>query len=137
MRILLVAAILALGCGSFFARREVLAGNERIYRAIRDRDVATLRALVADDFRWDHPDGKPRDRDQWLAAVAATPGQIQSVTGARLHLERRDDRLTLCGVQRSVVQLDGKELVDDQPYCDDWAQRGGRWQVVEAYVPTF
>jgi hypothetical protein len=137
MRSLLVVLILAGGCGSFFARREVMAGNERVYRAIRDRDVTTLRSLVAADFRWDAPDGKARSRDEWLDVVAQTPGQIQSVTGSRLHLEKRDDRLTLCGVQRSIVQLDGKEQVDDQPYCDDWKRRDGRWQIVEAYVPTF
>jgi uncharacterized protein DUF4440 len=137
MRILLVAAILVSGCGSYFARREVMAGNERVYRAIRDRDINTLRTLATDDFRWDHPDGKPRNRDEWLAGVAATPGQIQSVTGSRLKLERRADRLVLCGVQRAVVQLDGKELVDDQAYCNDWMLRDGRWQIVESYVPTF
>jgi hypothetical protein len=137
MRSLLVVVILACGCSGFFARREVMAGNERVYRAIRDRDVNTLRTLVAADFRWDAPDGKARSRDEWLETVSATPGQIQSVTGSRLKLERRDDRLTLCGVQRAIVQLDGKELVDDQPYCDDWKLRDGRWQIVEAYIPTF
>lgn len=138
MRFVLVSAILCCGCATFFAKRDVMAGNERVYRAIRDRDVATLRGLVADDFRWDHPDGKTRNKDEWLAAVAATPGQIKSVTGSRLQIERRDDRLTVCGVQRAVVDVDGKEQVDDQPYCDDWKQQqDGQWRIVEAYVPTF
>jgi hypothetical protein len=135
MRSLVVLAILAAGC-SYIARRDVMAGNERVYRAIRDRNVATLRTLVADEFRWDLPGGQAANREQWLAAVAATPGQIESVTGARLRVDQRGDRLTVCGVQHAVVRLDGKRLVDDQPYCDDWKrQSDGRWRIVEAYSP--
>src|SRR5260370_13121634 len=134
MRSLLVVVILACGCSGFFARREVMAGNERIYRAIRDRDLNTLRTLVAADFRWDAPDGKARSRDEWLETVAATPGQIQSVTGSRLKLERRDDRLTLCGVQRAIVQLDAPPPAPPPPYSDHWKLRDGRWQIVAAHI---
>jgi hypothetical protein len=35
------------------------------------------------------------------------------------------------------VRIDGQEKIDDAPYCDDWQKRDGRWQIVEAYVPTF
>ena len=55
----------------------------------------------------------------------------------RLRTELRDDKVTVCGVQRAVVRVAGEELIDDQPYCDDWQKRDGRWQIVEAYVPTF
>ncbi|HEX8950861.1 MAG TPA: nuclear transport factor 2 family protein [Polyangia bacterium] len=125
------------GCGGFFARRDVLRGNQAVYDGIRARDPAKLRDYVAADFRWDAPDGKPRNRDEWLAAVAATPGDIVSITGLRLTTEQRGDKVTVCGVQRAIVRVDGEEKIDDQPYCDDWQKRDGRWQIVEAYVPTF
>jgi len=127
----------AVGCGGFFARRDVLRGNQAIYDGIRTRDVGKLREIAATDFRYDAPDGKPLTREQWLAGVAATPGEIVSVSGMRLTTELRGDRVTVCGVQRAIVKLDGKELIDDQPYCNDWQRRDGRWQIVEAYVPTF
>ncbi|MGZ3441100.1 MAG: nuclear transport factor 2 family protein [Polyangia bacterium] len=137
MRVLAVMTIVgAVGCGSFFAKRDVLRGNQAIYDGIRARDVAGLRALVSDDFRYDAPDGKPRNRDEWLAGIAATPGEILSVTGMRLTTEERGDRLTVCGVQRAIVRLEGKEIIDDAPYCNDWQRRDGRWVVVESYVPT-
>jgi len=125
------------GCGSFFARRDVLRGNQAVYDGIRARDAAKLREYVATDFRWDAPDGKARTRDEWLAQVAATAGDIVSVSGMRLTTTMRGDRVTVCGVQRAVVKVDGEEKIDDEPYCDDWQQRDGRWQIVEAYVPTF
>jgi hypothetical protein len=134
---ILGAAVILGGCGSFFARRDVLRGNQAVYDGIRTRDVNKLRELAAADFRYDAPDGKALTRDQWLAGVAATTGDILSVSGMRLTTTMRGDRVTVCGVQRAIVRLDGKELIDDQPYCNDWQQRDGRWQMVEAYVPTF
>jgi Domain of unknown function (DUF4440) len=131
------AAVTLAGCGSFFARRDVLRGNQAVYDGIRARDAAKLREYVAADFKWDAPDGKQRTRDEWLAAVAATPGQIVSITGMRLTTERRGDKVTVCGVQRAIVRVNGDEKIDDEPYCDDWQKRDGRWQIVEAYVPTF
>jgi ketosteroid isomerase-like protein len=138
MRLLLVMTIVgAVGCGSFFAQRDALRGNQAVYDGIRTRDVAKLKQLASDDFRYDAPDGKPLSREQWLAGVAATPGEIVSITGMRVTTQMRGDRVTVCGVQRAIVRLDGKELIDDQPYCNDWQKRDGRWQIVEAYVPTF
>jgi hypothetical protein len=134
---ILGVVLLGGGCGGFFARRDVLRGNQAVYDGIRTRDVAKLRELAAPDFRYDAPDGKPLTRDQWLAGVAATQGEIVSVSGMRLTTELRGDRVTVCGVQRAIVKVNGEEKIDDQPYCDDWQQRDGRWQIVEAYVPTF
>ncbi|HEY2748647.1 MAG TPA: nuclear transport factor 2 family protein [Polyangia bacterium] len=127
----------AAGCGGFFARRDVLRGNQAVYEGIHARDAGRLRELVAADFRWDAPDGKARTRDEWLAALTAQPGEIVSVSGARVTTELRGDRVTVCGVRRAVVHAEGREQIDDQPYCDDWQRRDGRWQIVEAYVPTF
>ena len=127
----------ATGCGSWSAQRAVRRANQDVFDSIRGRDAGKLRTLLADDFRWHAPDGKSRNRDEWIAGVAATPGEIVSVAGMRLTTEMRGARVTLCGVQRAVVKLDGKELIDDGPFCDDWERRDGRWQIVEAYVPTF
>jgi len=60
-----------------------------------------------------------------------------SVTGMRLTTEVRGERVTVCGVQRAIVKVENEEKIDDQPYCDDWQRKDGRWQVVESYVPTF
>ena len=103
------------GCGEFFARRDVLRGNQAVYDGIRTRDAAKLREYLAADFRWDAPDGKPRKRDEFLAGVAALPGDIVSVSGMRLSTTMRGDRVTVCGVQRAIVKLGGEEKIDDQP----------------------
>ncbi|MDB4970423.1 MAG: hypothetical protein JWN44_6112 [Myxococcales bacterium] len=135
--VILVAAGVAGGCGGWSAKRAVLRANLELYDGIRGRDAGKLRNVLAADFRWHAPDGKSRTRDEWISGIEATPGQMLSVTGLRLTTEMRGARITLCGVQRAVLKLDGKDLIDDGPFCDDWERRDGRWQIVEAYVPTF
>jgi hypothetical protein len=130
-------AVVGAGCAGFSARRAALRGNQAVYDAIRTRDVARLRTLAAPEFRYPAPDGRSLDREAWLKAAAATPGEIVSVSGLHVRTELRDGGVTVCGLQHAVVHLDGKELVDDGPYCDDWRRSDGRWQIVQSYVPTF
>lgn len=138
MRPMVIATILAAGtgCAGWSARRAVLRGNQAVYDGIRTRDAALLAEYVAPDLRYHLPDGKSIGRDEWLAGVKATPGDIVSVSGMDLRVETRGDRITVCGVQRAVVRVEGRELVDDGAYCNDWQRRDGRWQIVEAYQPT-
>lgn len=124
------------GCGAWSARREVWRGNQAIYDGLRTRDVAKLRELLASDFRYLGADGKALDRDTFLAAVPTTPGTTESVVGERLRMETRGDRITVCGMQRAVVRVEGQEQIDVAAYCDDWQERDGRWRVVQAYVPA-
>ena len=128
--------MLAAGCTTFFAHRDVLRGNQAIYDGIRTRDAALLTQWIAPDLQYHTPAGKTIGRDEWLAAVKATPGEIVSITGMDLKLEDRGDRITLCGVQRAVVRVEGKEQIDDGAYCNDWQRRDGHWQVVEGYQTT-
>jgi hypothetical protein len=136
-RLAFVTILAGAGCTSWSAQRAVMRHNQEVFDGIRTRDLARLRELVAADFLWHAPDGKSRNRDEWLKTVKDTPGDIVSVSGMRLRTEVRGDRVVLCGVQRAVVKLEGRELIDDGPFCDDWQQRDGRWQIVAAYVPTF
>jgi hypothetical protein len=132
----LLLLLVVCGCGGWSARREVWRGNQALYDGIRTRDLARLRELAASDFRYLAADGKTLDRDAWLAVIAATPGAIESVVGEQLRMERRGDRITVCGMQRAVVRVEGQEQIDVAAYCDDWQKRDGRWRVVQSYVPA-
>src|SRR3954453_15259518 len=125
MRLVLIFTILAAGgCSGWSARRAVLRGNKAIYDGIRTRDVTLLAQWVAPDLRYHTADGKTIDRDEWLAAVKSTPGEILSVGGlGDPRFEPPGDRLTLCGLQCAVVRLEGKELIDDGAFCSDWQKR--------------
>lgn len=128
--------MVACGCGAWSARREVWRGNQALYDGFRTRDTARLRELMAADFRYLGADGKTLDRDAFLATVPATPGTTESVVGEQLRMEQRGDRITVCGMQRAIVRVEGQEQIDVGAYCDDWQERDGRWRVVQAYIPA-
>ena len=113
-------------------RHEVLVRNEALFRAIGARDVSTLTELTAPEFRFETADGQKGDLKTWLDGIAALP-VIESITNEELRLrEDGDGRAVLCGVQRAVVVVEGKRVVDTAPFCDRWERREGRWVVTFA-----
>ena len=99
-------------------------------RGIRARDPAALGGLVAADFRFHAPDGHPLDRGAWLAAAAAFEGEIVSIGGERLRVERHGESWTVCGFQRAVVRLQGREVVEvgSEPADATRLPSGDRWR---------
>lgn len=113
-------------------RHEVLVRNEALFRAIGARDVSTLTELTAPEFRFETVDGQKGDRKTWLDGIAALP-VIESISNEELRLrEDGDGRAVLCGVQRAVVVVEGKRVVDTASFCDRWERREGRWVVTFA-----
>jgi hypothetical protein len=141
MRALFVVTILALaaglgGCAGWSAERAVARHNQALHDGIRARDEARLREVVAPDFRWNAPAGMVVGRDGWIEHLKAVPGEIESVTMIRPHTQYENGTLTVCGKQRAVLRVEGKEQIDDNAFCDDWQRREGRWQLVRSYQPT-
>jgi hypothetical protein len=128
----LLAPLVGLAACATSSRHEVLVRNEALFRAIGARDVATLTELTAPEFRFETADGQKGDRKTWLDGVAALPA-IESITNEELHLREDGDRgAVLCGVQRAVVVVEGKRVVDTVAFCDRWERRDGRWVVTFA-----
>lgn len=131
-RLLLLAGLVGLAACATASRHEVLVRNEALFRAIGARDVSTLTELLAPEFRFETADGQKGDRKTWLDGVAALP-VIESITNEELRLrEDGDGRAVLCGVQRAVVVVEGKRVVDTASFCDRWERREGRWLVTFA-----
>jgi hypothetical protein len=113
-------------------RHEVLVRNEALFRAIGARDVSTLTELTAPEFRFETADGQKGNLETWLDGIAALPA-IESITNEELRLrEDGDGRAVLCGVQRAVVVIEGKRVVDTVSFCDRWERRERRWVVTFA-----
>lgn len=131
-RLLLLAALVGLVACAPATRHAVLVRNEALFRAIGARDVSTLTELTAPEFRFETADGQKGDRKAWLDGIAALPA-IESITNEELRLrEDGDGRAVLCGVQRAVVVVEGKRVVDIASFCDRWERREGRWVVTFA-----
>jgi hypothetical protein len=117
------------------SEHDVVRRNESLFRAIAARDIATLEDVTTLDFRFETAEGDKGDRQTWLEGVRAIPYTIESITNEDLRLRPDGDHAVLCGVQRVVVLIDGKPILDEAQFCDRWENRDGRWQVTFAGVP--
>ena len=128
----LLATLVGLAACAAATRHEVLVRNEALFRAIGARDISALTELTAPEFRFETADGQKGDRRTWLEGIAALP-VIESITNEQLHLrEDGEHRAVLCGVQRAVVVVESKRVVDSASFCDRWERRAGRWVVTFA-----
>lgn len=117
--------------------REIRAAGEAVFAAIQRRDREALARLTAADFVLRVPGAPDTDRDAFLAAIAAIPGEILAVAGEHVAVQVLGPELGLfTGVQVARVRLDGQELVDRGAFVDVFARRDGRWQLVHAFNVT-
>jgi ketosteroid isomerase-like protein len=111
-------------------RIAIVAGERAWGHAYVTGDVATVRRLLADDFRGIDTRGRAYDKSRVLADVAARPHGTS---------DRVDHVLVRFYGDTAVVQAN--EHVEgpapeahpaDDVFTDTWVKRDGRWQIVAA-----
>lgn len=140
--ILLLAALAAAGPG--FAEEpaaptpesELLQTEQRRYRAMVDADAPALEALLGEELRFTHSNGKVQSRADLLASLAS--GGLDY-----LSLRTRDEVVHLygdAGVVSGISEVEvraagGPEQALRLLFTSVYAKQGGRWRLV-AYQST-
>lgn len=107
---------------------------QEVFTAIRLKDVASLRRVLADDFVHRSQDGAEAGREEFLAGIAAMPVEVTSVGGEHLKVSVYGDVAVMTGVQRAEWrQGDAAEGVSSVAFADVFALRGGSWLMVLAF----
>lgn len=119
------------------AVREVLAADDRRRAATQAHDVATLEAIMTDDFTYTHFNGFREGRDGYVDRVRGRAVEYVS-------LDRRDAKVRIFG---DVAVIDGlasmtyrprtmpEPLVSHTLYLAVWRRYAGAWRI-EAYAST-
>jgi ketosteroid isomerase-like protein len=116
------------------ARQAVHDIAQEVFKAIRLKDVASLRRVLAHDFVHRSPDGAEAGREEFLAGIAAMPVEVTSVGGEHLKVSVYGDVAVMTGVQRAEWrQGDAAEGVSSVAFTDVFALRGGGWLMVLAF----
>jgi len=114
--------------------RELLAAGNDVFAAIQRRDRAALESLTTEEFILRVPGAPDVDRAGFLATSAATPGEILSVEGDKVAARALGgDTGIVTGYQVARVRLEGREIVDRQPFLDVFVRRDGRWRLIFAF----
>jgi ketosteroid isomerase-like protein len=116
------------------AETEVLAIEQDIMTAIRNKDAATLEPLLADDFCYRTHFGAETDKSGFLQSITSTPFEILSLHGEELNVNVYGDTAVLTGVQIAEAQPPAGEKEESVvAFTDVFARRDGRWLMVLAY----
>jgi hypothetical protein len=105
----------------------VSAVAERVAAAIRTRDTAALRALLAPGFVQRSHGGPAVDADAFLRGVERIPGRIAAVHLENLQVDVCGRTAVATGVQHAQVVIDGETIDDRRGFVDLFVSVEGNW----------
>jgi hypothetical protein len=97
-------------------------------------DRSAIERLLAADFVGTSPNGKIRNRQEWLAAEEYEG--VKRTASREVHVHIYSDTLAVVtGIDTTVrLDKDGREIVHQGRFTDTWLKRNGQWQVIAAHV---
>ena len=112
----------------------ILAIEQEVFTAIRQKDVDSLGRFLASDFVHRRPDGADSGKEEFLRSISAMPVEVISIRGEHQKVNIYGEVAVLTGVQRAEWrQADGAEGVSSVAFTDVFARRGDSWLMVLAY----
>jgi hypothetical protein len=114
------------------AEPQIIAVAEAVARAIAARDTAALRPLLAPGFRHRTHGGDAAGLEEFLAGVAAIPGEIVFVRLQDLKVDMTPKGALVTGVQHAQLRIDGKTIDDRRGFIDWFVEIGGTWKIQAA-----
>lgn len=113
-------------------RQKLAAAAEAVAAAIGARDLPALGALLAPGFTHRMHGGEVSGRDKFLAAVAASPGEIVFVRLEDLRIDVTPTGALVTGFQRAQVKMDGRTVDDRRGFIDWFVEVNGDWKIQAA-----
>ncbi len=117
------------------ARTEVLAAEDRRYRAMLDADLATLDRLCADDLSYAHSSGVRDTKAEYLAKVASGYYVYRRIDHPVERVAVVGDTAVVVGRMTADLVVDGAAKTIDNLALAVWVRAGAEWRLL-AYAPT-
>ncbi len=110
------------------AAQEVLWREARYCQAIAETDLATMRAIVAEEYIFTHLSGRKQTRDQYFADIESGGLKFSRFVMEDPRVELLgEDRAVLRYVQTMYANAYGKEGVFRMDVPHWYVLRGGEW----------
>jgi ketosteroid isomerase-like protein len=113
---------------------ELRAAEQRVFEAIRTKDVAALGRELSEDFVHSSPGQPDQPREAFLAAIRDMPYAVRGIEGQDLRVRELGETALLSGIQRARVALPGgREVVARTAFVDVFTRQDGRWRLRHAW----
>jgi ketosteroid isomerase-like protein len=98
--------------------------------AMAEKDVATLRAVLADDLVYTHSSARLDTKQSLIGAMESGATVYTAVEPSDVKAHDCGDAVILTGKARIGVTSGGKPMSFGVRFTDVYVKRGGQWQMV-------
>jgi len=99
-------------------------------KAIKNKDAATLRRIIAEDWVTTNEEGKVLNREQYVSQNASNPDVIESNENFDMRVRAYGNSAVVTGGSKEKGARKGAAYTDTYRWTDVFVNRGGRWQAV-------
>lgn len=113
------------------AAGEITALEQTLYRAMIERDFATLRDLLADELWYVHSTGVAESKAQYLAAVATGRYEYERIESHDVTIHKHLETAVVTGqVVMSVSAAGEPKSTIRLLFTLVWTKQAGRWRLL-------
>lgn len=102
--------------------------------AYERRDVASMSAIVADDFLITFPDGSMQTKQQIVDSIKGPGATAMKFSTESVQSRVYGDTVILIGLVVSEWKQNGNPMTERSRYTDTYVKRNGKWQVVASHL---
>ena len=111
--------------------QEMAALEQALYRAMIERDLETLRSLLADDLWYVHSTGVAESKAEYLAAVAGGRYEYERIARRNVTVQVHVETAVARGeVEMSVSAAGEPKRLIRLLFTLLWVKQAGRWRLV-------
>lgn len=115
--------------------QQVLAAEDRRYRAMEDADLTTLDELCADELSYAHSSGTRDTKSAYLDKVGSGYYVYRRVEHPVERVEVLGDTAIVVGRMTAAIDVQGVPKTIDNLALAVWTRASGAWRLL-AYAPT-
>lgn len=110
--------------------QKVIDLDKQRMNAMAQKDLATLKALIADELVYTHSTARLDTKQSLIGNMEAGSTVYTSVVPSDVKAQDFGDTVVLTGSCRISVMSQGRPNSFGVRFTDVWANKGGNWQMV-------
>jgi ketosteroid isomerase-like protein len=99
-------------------------------KANKNRDTATLKRIIAENYFTTDDKGKVLNREQFISLITSNPDLIESIENFDMQVRVYGKVAVVTGGIRENGTRNGTAYMDTSRWTDVFVKRDGRWQAV-------
>ena len=109
---------------------KIIELDRKRMQAMAQKDIATLKALLADDLVYTHSSARIDTKQSLIGGMEAGSTVYSAVEPSDVKAQDLGDAVVLTGQARISVNSDGRPMSFTVRFTDVYANKGGQWQMV-------